>query len=1128
MNDTAASAVEAKNERYIPVDGRLKEIITPFVNSGVIHLYKKNGQDYLDRGEINGLLSRGAPSKDIKKYSPMDLNVYDKERHIPIKDAFGLLEKQGDPYLSPEKLRQVIDKGDIRVYDFKQTQYLDRLDIGRVYHKTSKRNGGLTIERYFSTEGKDPFESVGEYETRHLKILEKSEDGKEKIKFEMIDAVFPKSWSDNSARIVADKYFFKPKDDVWKKKLEDSIGKPYEFSPTHLINRVTNFIVDEGDKLGYFASDKDREIFRDELKWLQINQRFAFNSPVQFNAGLFNEYGIEGSKGIVNWRNPITGEVESVERGRGYWKNPRTKKVEEFDEGEYIHPQCHACFIKGPRDDLESIVQHVKDEAAIFASGSGIGQDIGVLREEGAPLSQGGKASGPLSFLKIYDDAAGTIKSGGKSRRAARMTTMRYYHPDIMKFIRSKVGEDRKALILMENDIEAGMDGEAVRTVTSQNTNLSIRVDDYFFEQLEKGGKIELKRVTNGEVVGEVPAERMLREIAFGSWRIGDPALQYESKIQDMHTAKNSGRINSSNPCSEYMFLDDTSCNLHSHNLLADSDEKGNFNVEEFKKAVWLSSIASDILNDAAGYPVKDIAMISPEFRTIGTGYANLGALLMRRGLAYDSNEGRALAGAITALMTGTSYEASSDLAEKLGPFIHFEFNKGPMLEVMKKHKKNLENVLWEHVPGDLKKAAYDSWENVVDRGEKVGFRNAQASVLAPTGTISYFMDCDTTGVEPAYSLISDKYLAGGGTIPITTKEVPNALRNLGYSPEEIKDISKFIDNNNTVIGAPHLNPDSYNVFATAVGNEKGKGAISFEGHVRMLGAAQPFISGAISKTNNMPESATVKDIYDSYMLANNLGLKAFAVFRHNSKPTSAMSVGERSLKVLKRGEKEDLPFSGSSFRQAPNIDGVPFLINIGEYEDGRPGEIVIESYTSDSTLGAILKVAGIDASTALKRGVDLEDVVKKWVHGFEPRGLVTVETSNKKIIPHPYIKQVSSPLDFIRRLTLLHYKGDTSMAQEPDKIDVRKLRGFTHGAFRTYARMKVDDWDVNDVLNDPELGGFVEDKGGMLKLLNEDKPKKGNGNPSGRVCVCGNAMRQITPGCWECKNCGDKFGGCG
>ena len=1093
-----------ENSSFIRLNDYLRNKLDPFIQDGYFNEYKDNGVTYLSVSDIVDFMSRNYSKKF--KFSPIELKSYDKIRHIKLEEAYKLVEDQNDSYLNVDKLKNAVSRQEIKVYEFKGEKHLDRLDIGRLYHK-KKEKDGLTIKRYFSKEGENPFDSVGDYHEITLHIDKKGLES-----FHIDNAYFPKSWENQNANnIVGDKYFFKPDRKEWKEKLIAKIGRDHEYSPIHLINRVTNFIADEGLKLGYFKTKENRDKFADELKWLQINKRFAFNSPVQFNAGVYNEYGIEGSGGINYHRNPETGEVTKIENG------------------DHVKPQCHACFIKGPRDDLESILMHALDEGAVFAHGSGIGQDIGALRGEGEPLSSGGKASGPLSFFKIYDDCAATIKSGGKSRRAARMATMSYDHPDILKFIRGKVREDKKALDLMKLGYEAGMDGEAVRTVTYQNTNISVRAEEEFFEAVDNDSKIQLKRITDDKVVEEVSARRMLQEIAFGSWRIGDPAIQYDTKIQEMHPCKNSGKQQSTNPCSEYLFLNDTSCNLLSHNLLEYSDRKGNFNIEEFRKAVRLTSISSDIINDAASYPVKDISIISPEFRTIGVGYTNLGALLMRKGLAYDSEEGRALTAAITALMTGTVYESSFEMAEKIEPFVHFELNKKPFLEVMNKHKKSLDDVLWEHVPEDLKKVSYESWDNVVKIGEKHGFRNAQATVLAPTGTISFLMHADTTGIEPGIALKITKELAGGGSLELVNEEVPNALRNLDYNEQQISDIKDFIMKNNKVIGAPHLNPNYYKVFDTAFGDGKGSGTISFEGHVKMLGAAQPFISGAISKTCNTPEKANVKEIYDSFLLGRKLGLKALAIFRDNSKPTSALKISERGFKELKRGEKEDLPCLRECYENEVEISGTPFHIIVSEYNDGRPGQVTFLSYKEGSTLKALLNTSGIQASKSLKRGINLEDLTEGWLgQEFEPKGLIK---------GHTYIKTALSPLDYAAKFLRLEYLGDLSVANvSENEIDITKLRGFQNGAFRTYERMKVDDWSFEQVINDSEYGGFVDNSANssnISKTLNIPKiPDNKNNNFKnirGVTCQeCGGIMRQFAPNCFTCDKCGDKLGGCG
>lgn len=1032
-----------------------------------------------------------------KKYSLIDMSAYDKERHITLSEAYNMISN-GD--LDNNILSKAIENDEIEVYEFKDEKYLDRLDVGRVYHQTSEKKEGLTIERYFTKPGEDPFNSVN-FVKKHLKIEDRKS---KKTIFEIKDAEIPEWMDDVSAQIVAQKYFFNPDKPDWKEKLIKVIGVDHENSLKHLNKRVADFFVEEGNKLGYFKTEEDKEAFRDELYFIQINGMGAFNSPVQFNAGLFNSYGIAGSSGINYFRDSTTGEIKDVQNG------------------EYVHPQCHACFIKGPNDNLESLAQNVIDEIGIFSSGSGIGHNCDNIRGNGEKLSGGGKASGPLSFEMIDDRVAGSIKSGGKTRRAARWLGMGYKHRDIMEFIRVKVNEDKKAKTLIEAGFSSGMDGDAYTTVAFQNTNLTVRLDDEFFSALKNNKEIELYNVNDGGVAGKISADRMLKEIAYGSWRIGDPAVQYESKMNEMHTAKNSGRQRGTNPCGEYSFIDNTSCNLFSHKLTSFLKEDGSFDVESYKHAVKIAAIAQDIANNVASYPVKEIALISPEFSAIGMGYADLGALLMRKGIPYDSEKGRALTGAISALMTGTAYETSTELSKALGTFTHYEFNKKHMLDVMEKHTKSLDNILWSELEDDnLKDAAFESWKNILKNGKEFGFRNAQATTLAPTGTISFLMGCSTTGIEPAMSLSITKNLAGGGNVTIANKDVQIALKNLGYTENQIEDISNYVGKKNTLINAPHVNPEHYSIFDTAFGNAKGEGSIDIDGHLKIMSAAQPFISGAISKTNNLPKEATVKDIYDCYIKGYELGLKGITMFRNDSKPISALSFGEDNFKKLGRGEKEELPLGRKAFEWEVQIGGTPFHMITSEYNDGRPGQITFLSYKAGSTLGAMLTTAGISASKALKRGVNLEDAIEGWGgQHFEPSGLV---------IGHPLIKTASSPLDFAYKVLRLEYLGDKEMAEHllQENVKLNELRGAKNGAFRTYARMKVDEWNIEDVLKDPETGGFVEGSDGLIF-------SNGNGNNNGSrnkgvICQeCGNIMLPTGPNCYSCGTCGGKVGGCG
>jgi len=1038
---------------------------------------------------------------DIKKISPVIERFYDPDRHVLLQEATSLIQTNKD-YLDEDKFNQVIESKALHIYEFKGKQYVDRLDLGRVFHDYHPKTKGLTVERYFTKVGEDPFESVNYFNMD----TEIKDFGTGKTIFEMKDVEFPEWMDKTSANIVASKYFFNPESQKWKDKINASLGRDHEYSLKHLSKRVADFFTDEGHKLGYFKTAQDKENFRNEFYFLQINGMLALNSPVQFNAGLFNSYGIKGSPGI------------------NYWKNPETGKIKRVKGGEYIHPQLHACFIKGPKDGLESILQHGLDEGAVFASGSGIGHNAGAIREEGAKLSGGGTASGPKSFTKSYDVGAGTIKSGGKTRRAARMTTMRQSHPDVEEFTEMKLKEDKKALELMKRGYSQD---EAYETVSFQNTNFSIRLDNHFFKQVETDGEIELKSVKDDKVTKTISAKKLLQKISFGSWRIGDPAVQYESKMQEMHTVPNSGRQNSTNPCGEYSFLDNTSCNLLSQNLLKFMNKDGSFDVERYQKSLKIGVIAQDIANKAASYPIKEIARISPEFASIGTGDLAIGSYLMRKGIAYDSDKARAIRGAFAALLTGTVYEVSTEMAENLGTFEHFEFNKKPMINVLKKHQKNLENIAWDLVGDEfLKEEITKTWENVISRGEKNGFRNAQATVLAPTGTISFLMGYPTTGIEPAISLNIRKNLAGGGHVIIANKDVNEGLKHLGYNVNQIEIIEEYIAKNNTARGAPILHPDHYAVFDTAIGNSKGEGSINLEGHLKMMAAAQPFISGGLSKTNNLPENATVKEVYEGYILGHELGLKGVTIFRRNSKPIAAMSFGDNNFKEFKRGEKDDLPQIRNAkeieFEIQGEIANANVHLIVSEYDDGRPGQVAFLSYKAGSTLGSLLSTAGVSASKSLKRGVHLIDATSGWEgQQFEPHGLVK---------GHPYIKTANSILDFADKFLRLEYLGDISLANDPSTVDIKKLRGFQNGAFETYRKANVDDWNLEQVLEDPFLGGFVEKTEEQLaREANGNNDSDKNKKSKGRICsACGNIMQQISSNCFECTNCTNKIGGCG
>ncbi len=1009
----------------------------------------------------------------------------------------------------------------VRLHSDNGFRYLDRLDLGRLVNyqangtETKITDRGIKVGRYFTDGKTDPFDTVGEYSDRHVDI----KDASGNVIFEL-DVYAPKSWSDMSLRIVADKYFIKPDKPEWAAKIPNSrgglISNGKEDSPKQLVGRVSRLFSNWGLTLGYFKTEEEAKIFEDELNYIQINQMAAFNSPVYFNGGIWDMYGIPGSENGGFVRDPVSGEVSKV-------------------VGEYKRPQLHACFIAGAADDLESLILHTLTEARLFRSGSGVGQDISDIRSSKEKLSTGGLASGPMSFFGIWDRAAGVIKSGGKSRRAARMTTMLPYHPDIESFIFDKLKEDHKGLILEQNGFSGGFEGDAYKSLLYQNTNLSVRADKNFFEQVRKGGKIQQKAVKSGLVVGERLADELLKMIAFGSWRIGDPAIQYKSVIDEMNTVKNSGMIRSSNPCSEYMFLNNTSCNLNSINLLKFADSKGNLDFEGLSRAFRTMMIAADIANDVGSYPSEEIAKVSPEFRTTGVGYANLGALLMRRGIPYDSNEGRALTAAITALMQGETLKTSAELARGLGPFIHYELNAEPMMGVVKKHMTALDNIgRWPEVYGnkfnlssvkgleELIQTARDRFGDAIELGGQYGYRNAQTTVLAPTGTIAFFMNCDTTGIEPGIALRIPKKLSGGGTINLTVNEVPNALYNLGYNEEQVRDISDYIAKHGIVEGAPWLGTKHYPIFDTAfTPGVDGSRTIDFKGHIKMLAAAQPFISGAISKTNNLPRWSSVKEIYDGYLLGDELGIKAVSVFRAESKPTAVHDFGKRSLKLFKRGEEEPLPAERPAWNWKARIGGVPVQLYVSEYLDGRPGQVTMFSAGEGSTMGALLDTIAKSVSNSLQRGVSLERIVRDLRNAtYEPSGMVTEDR---------WIRSARSITDYFGKVLELNYLGNLEVAENKDGLDLKALRGYKSGAFKTYEMQKIDQWDFEEVLKHPELGGFTNGDSYQNNSQKETKLLGATTSSTGKLCNrCGFAMIPLKSNCWECTNCPESEGACG
>ena len=727
---------------------------------------------------------------------------------------------------------------------------------------------GLVIDRVFSTEGEDPFDSVT-WDRRDATI--KNHTG-ENI-FEQTDVEFPESWSQLATNVVASKYFY---GELSMNGTHPSEGGR-ENSLRQLIHRVTRTIADWGTKQNYFATKADGERFYDELTWLCVNQYGAFNSPVWFNVGLRHQYGIKdrGGKTLFGW-------------------DTKKKKVTAVDP--YVRPQASACFIISVEDSIDDIWQLMGESARLFKYGSGVGADWSKLRSSKEKLSGGGVPSGPVSFMKVQDATGGTIKSGGKTRRAAIMQTLKSWHPDILEFVEAKQEEEKKAWALIEEGYDGSFNGPAYGSVAFQNVNQSVRVDDAFMASADENGSYNLKAVNSDETIEEVSAADILEKIAEGTHICGDPGVQYEDTIQRWHTCKNSDQINSSNPCSEYMFLDDSACNLASLNLRKYQNEDGSFDVTRFRAAARVYITAMEILVDNAGYPSAHVAENSHLYRPLGLGFANLGALLMSMGLPYDSDEGRAVAGAVMAIEHCEAYARSAEIAgnPKIGPFEGYEANREPFLEVMRMHRDSVDTI-HTSCPEYLLEAARESADRMVALGEVHGYRNAQATVLAPTGTIGFMMDCDTTGVEPDIALVKYKLLAGkgDGMLKIVNRTVPEALERLGYNKKQRKAIIDFIDEKDTIEGAPGLKDEHLPVFDCAFKPFNGERSIHHMGHIKMMAATQPFISGAISKTVNMPESTTVEEISDAYMQGWKLGLKAVAIYRENSKRSQPLATSK-------------------------------------------------------------------------------------------------------------------------------------------------------------------------------------------------------------------------------------------
>jgi ribonucleoside-diphosphate reductase alpha chain len=939
----------------------------------------------------------------------------------------------------------------------------------------------IGITRHFTAPGEHPYDQVA-WERRDARISN-YKDGS--VAFEQLDVEFPVTWSLNATNIVAQKYF------------RGTLGTPQrETSLRQVIDRVADTITQWGVEGGYFAGTAETEAFRDELKYILVTQRAAFNSPVWFNIGV---------KGVPQ--------------------------------------QASACFILAVEDTMDGILNWYKEEGVIFKGGSGSGINLSNIRSSYELLNGGGTASGPVSFMRGADASAGTIKSGGKTRRAAKMVILNVDHPDVEEFIWCKSKEEKKARVLRDAGFDMDLDGADSFSIQYQNANNSVRVSDEFMRAVANDEDWTFRGVLDASPVRTVPARDVWRQIATAAWECADPGLQFDTTINRWHTAHASGRINGSNPCSEYMHIDNSACNLASINLLKYLDEAKEFDVEAYMHTVEVIFTAQEILVGRADYPTEKIGENSRKFRQLGIGYANLGALLMALGLPYDSADGRAWAAALTSLMTGHAYATSARTASRMGPFAGFDENESHMLNVLRMHRDashQIEGV--EAVPSELVLAGQQAWEAAVRDGEEYGVRNSQASVLAPTGTIGLMMDCDTTGIEPDLGLVKFKKLVGGGTMVIVNQTIPRALRKLGYTAPQIDEIIAYIDTNKSILGAPHLAPQHVAVFACSMGDN----TIHYEGHVRMMGAVQPFLSGAISKTVNMPEEATIEDVEALHLLSWELGLKAVAIYRDNCKVAQPLSTAKKDdapqapqapqapavaqviekivERIVPHPVRQKLPRSRRSRTFEFRVADCKGFATIGEYADGRPGEIFLTVSKQGSTLSGIMDAFAKSISYGLQYGVPLRAFVEAFVNSrFEPAGMTD----------DPDIRFASSIMDYLfRRLGLEYLSYDERAELGIFSIDERTqptLPGVEESVIETHTGSEM----VADPKSVPSVAEFAQqmDLGLASPAPNNDVTNPGGiQRPAARVsdapmCMqCG--VQMIRAGsCHACPSCGNTSG---
>jgi ribonucleoside-diphosphate reductase alpha chain len=922
----------------------------------------------------------------------------------------------------------------------------DQPDAGESFQSARLKSKGMSISRHYTTEGTDPFDEIN-WELRTASIT----NDKGETLFKQENCEIPAAWTQMATNVVVSKYF------------RGGLNTPQrETSVRQLVGRVADTIAEWGNKDGYFAEEKDLAAFHAELKHMLVNQLAAFNSPVWFNVG--------------------------VEKA----------------------PQCSACFINAVEDSMASILDLAKTEGMLFKFGSGTGSNLSSLRSSRESLSAGGEASGPVSFMRGFDAFAGVIKSGGKTRRAAKMVILDAEHPDIEEFIECKVKEEKKAWALMDQGYDGSFGGEAYNSIFFQNSNNSVRVTNEFMRAVEEDSTWTTRAVTDGRPMDTYQARELMKKIAEGTHICGDPGMQFDTTINDWHTCKSTDKIHGSNPCSEYMFLDNSACNLASLNLMKFREEDGELDTDAFRHACRVVTLAMEIIVGNSSYPRSEIEGNSHRFRPLGLGYANLGALLMHRGLPYDSDQGRDYAAAITALMCGQAYLTSAEISSQIGPFDGYAENREPMLEVIRMHRAAVNGINANRVPESLLDEAENVWREAYALGHDYGYRNAQVTVLAPTGTIGFMMDCDTTGVEPDIALVKYKKLVDGGLMKIVNNTVPDALEKLGYNEDEVDDILGWIKDNETIEGAPHLKEEHLPVFDCAFRPGNGVRSIDYMGHLRMMGAVQPFISGAISKTVNMPNEATVEEIMQTYTEAWKMGLKAVAIYRDGSKRLQPLNTSnKKEAKAVEtplappKPQRVRLPDERRAITHKFSISGHEGYITVGQYPNGKPGEMFISMAKEGSVVSGLMDSFATSVSIMLQYGVPLKVLINKFSHArFEPSGF----TNNKQI---PIAKSV---MDYIFRWMDLKYgehAGDADGTMPDGEEDTRAALALK---------------DAGERVNEG-LGEMAATAGGAPRISMETEKAVFQRQADSPPCPECGSVTVRSGSCYKCHNCGATTG---